>query len=902
MKNLTIDEVKKVLEYYDDENLKGVSEILEDSSFDVNLDDLTYDEQEEFEKKFNSVVASKISEEDYESLMDDEEIDSYYLENIIIASNNSDLIKKSIQILKNKWNETEIKNLILATKDKDFMYETLINSSEYNIGYWNMTEILLSADGKKYDWKKYKDVTFIDLLIEKGDINLISNIIHGNSSLDNYHKKELIVATHNSKFIKECIDDDSLEWNKYDIRELIEGIDNPEYIIEILENHEIDDEVFEVKLISKTKDESYIKQKIKEEKFRLDRDKILIGSFNIELIKDCISNREIYSLSEYNIENILLEIGRKEYIEKALQDTPELVEDMLKSTKEYIINAIKDNEDVRQIAGEKIIENLNDEEITERVIEDEELSWNTNEVYRLLISTGESNLIKKIIQSGKYEFNYSQTTSLIVAIGMQDENSIKDILKTGKIGVNKLSILQRLGNEKLIEEFMEDEEFEWDTNAYDLKNFLITTHNPKYIKKFLKSDKYEWSLGAKAELSFATEDKDIIFNFIIDNHYSGDSRVIPIIDGISDEEKLVLFKAIHDAGLKEYIFEYVKTKGIEYFNDNIEYIMKLEGVEEQDVPYKKDCILKMYENNNEILGTIDYKILDPKYIDRLGLDKINQISCYQGVQKQVLELSESQLRVFSQCIENCDNARWTPLAQMFLQNSSQFNELIDNIAKTEEGKIDFKKINIIIQDENIFQIKNLEEVENFEQIRKEKCDEWIRSDDIEKKKLAVLEKIYGQSLEYSKTLITKFGNDIDLIQDGELKDYIKSINAIIELEDVKVIEEIYEKCQEVENIDKINIEEELKSEYAKLFNEDLFTLDQAKQIEEGIYDAGTDFKIILTALSPFVDNTRKINNYKDDWNRPEIASQHFCASYVRNDMIGTAPVYNICYRIFSYVE
>ena len=65
------------------------------------------------------------------------------------------------------------------------------------------------------------------------------------------------------------------------------------------------------------------------------------------------------------------------------------------------------------------------------------------------------------------------------------------------------------------------------------------------------------------------------------------------------------------------------------------------------------------------------------------------------------------------------------------------------------------------------------------------------------------------------------------------------------------------------------------------------------QDEENLYSAGTNFKMIITSVAPFVYN--EIENYKKDWNRPSIGSQHFCASYIRNDMLGHAIIPHVCY-------
>lgn len=51
--------------------------------------------------------------------------------------------------------------------------------------------------------------------------------------------------------------------------------------------------------------------------------------------------------------------------------------------------------------------------------------------------------------------------------------------------------------------------------------------------------------------------------------------------------------------------------------------------------------------------------------------------------------------------------------------------------------------------------------------------------------------------------------------------------------------------------------------------------------------------MIITSVAAYCRNQPK--NYKEDWNRSSMFSQHFCASYIRNDMMGHAPIPHICY-------
>ena len=60
----------------------------------------------------------------------------------------------------------------------------------------------------------------------------------------------------------------------------------------------------------------------------------------------------------------------------------------------------------------------------------------------------------------------------------------------------------------------------------------------------------------------------------------------------------------------------------------------------------------LYKKNNEVMNNIDIRLLQEKYIQTLGEDKINYISCYSNIQEQILILDDSQYEVFQRCINN----------------------------------------------------------------------------------------------------------------------------------------------------------------------------------------------------------------------------------------------------------
>lgn len=172
------------------------------------------------------------------------------------------------------------------------------------------------------------------------------------------------------------------------------------------------------------------------------------------------------------------------------------------------------------------------------------------------------------------------------------------------------------------------------------------------------------------------------------------------------------------------------------------------------------------------------------------------------------------------------------------------------------------------------------------------------SSTIDQKIEAVVQKIFRHDLSYAWKMIDKYGYDIDNIDDCDMKDYIKTlklINESIDLDETD-LHEIFEQC-DFADIDKVSAERELKREFCKKYLEDLYAPKESDRQAgtTNIYEAGTSFKIIMTSVSPFSDSKRTIENYKTDWNRPVISTQHFCASYIRNDMISTPPIPHICY-------
>ncbi len=94
----------------------------------------------------------------------------------------------------------------------------------------------------------------------------------------------------------------------------------------------------------------------------------------------------------------------------------------------------------------------------------------------------------------------------------------------------------------------------------------------------------------------------------------------------------------------------------------------------------------------------------------------------------------------------------------------------------------------------------------------------------------------------------------------------------------------------------ITFENELRKEFARSLNNDIFKLENKTYSEvDGVkvYDAGIDFKLIVTAIGAYQGKFQNQDNYSDYWNSPYIRSHGNCCSLIGNNNLSMAKVKNI---------
>lgn len=518
------------------------------------------------------------------------------------------------------------------------------------------------------------------------------------------------------------------------------------------------------------------------------------------------------------------------------------------------------------------------------------------DIIQIAMEINDTVYIKELIENRKKYINDEDEKIAIafLIINMNDETYSKSVIENReKYGLEskELSYIAGALNDKnYIKKIIENKE-KYGIESCDIIYVIEELRDNYFTKKVIQNyKKYKIDSSDVVKLISSLYDYDYIKKIIVEykKYELNNSNIAYLLYRIPEEKRIEFLKISDKESIRLYRQQYASSKFIK------KYIDEFIKLEENNID--KDILLKMSEKNEDVLKT-DFKILAKKYIDLLGIDIVNQIACYQDIINNVVSLNDNELKLLSKLlnlyISKTKNYEWTNLANILIDNLESYEELIENLNKMEY--INIGRLIPILIHKNTFNIRSIEDIENFQKIKRKKCEELINSQNIKEKQESILLKIYGQNIQEAEKFVRKFGEDIDKIQDEELKKYIKNLIKILEINNSDELNKLYEQIKEEKIVNPLLIEKRLKIEYWKLYNNDLFKIKDAIKLqdEENLYSAGTNFKMIITFVAPFVYN--EIENYKKDWNRPSIGSQHFCASYIRNDMLGHAIIPHVCY-------
>lgn len=248
-------------------------------------------------------------------------------------------------------------------------------------------------------------------------------------------------------------------------------------------------------------------------------------------------------------------------------------------------------------------------------------------------------------------------------------------------------------------------------------------------------------------------------------------------------------------------------------------------------------------------------------------------------QKKVMELSESNLRIISNIISYASkyNQDWVPLCAEFyhLLKNNEYSNLIDEINNSViDGSLIENLLFISKNSGNYFDIYSIDDLKKLDSIRLEKNNS---NGDTYDPNVILLNK-YGISYDKAYNLYKRYGKDVLKLSESNEKDFLLDIKNIIEGKGTERV--VYGDKSFIINIDSI-----LRNYFSKEYNDSFYKLDENKRLgtidNVAIYDAGVDFNMCIYSYGMATDYPIP-QNYKDDWNRPNISTDYMCNSIINS--------------------
>lgn len=345
----------------------------------------------------------------------------------------------------------------------------------------------------------------------------------------------------------------------------------------------------------------------------------------------------------------------------------------------------------------------------------------------------------------------------------------------------------------------------------------------------------------------------------------------------------------------------------------------------------KELLKELLTRNNNLLETLDIRMLDKEFVNLFGKTKLERIITSEFSQRNILELSKEELQTY---------------AYLLNYNLVDFNERIGNLSifscknlnleelQSLSEKDRLKAISILLSNSE-FSLHNLSDLNDYYEKRKEMCKQIIdnpkiveeeyeksmnseeeisffpfgllyemqKLSDLDRIRYGIIETKYGMSLEKAKILCNAFGNDIEKIEQSEDTRIIKELKAILEDDNLDSLKQINLDEDYANYEGTINIVSNLRNAYLHKYQETLYQVNEedyigtqrvktkGKKSDVKIYNVlgenndRADFNMILTSLGGIYSLNHNYDDLKADWDRADKNHTISC-SYIGNDFLG----------------
>ena len=360
---------------------------------------------------------------------------------------------------------------------------------------------------------------------------------------------------------------------------------------------------------------------------------------------------------------------------------------------------------------------------------------------------------------------------------------------------------------------------------------------------------------------------------------------------------------------------------------DIDLVLRKYFDNDDEFEYAKSKFIEISKKNYVYMSKANIKLLRRDFCSKFDEEYLDEILLYPDIQEKIIKIADDSQKIdivsnlLNLFVKEYGKTRWNVFFEKIVDRiiSDEYASIINVSSLINETNIE--KLYGLLKQDNDFCIQSEVELANFDHIKSDICDKLIRGEelsekykkinsltDLERRQYAILQKIYGIDIVDAKRLLNFYGTDIENLKSDNYKTqvckkFIKSISYILNETNINVLTDLYNMDMALEkiSINTIMIEQELQSAYMREYNEVLFNpLEDGKIIKkDGIItyiDAGVDFNILMTSVAAYY--MKKIDDYKTSWSN----TIDFCGSFIRNDMLGTAQIPNVCFGFSSMDE
>lgn len=452
------------------------------------------------------------------------------------------------------------------------------------------------------------------------------------------------------------------------------------------------------------------------------------------------------------------------------------------------------------------------------------------------------------------------------------------------------------------------------------------------LKELIKIDK-KWIKIAQV----GTIPKDILISALKDEELN----IVPDINDLSYFDDDVLNVLLENARSGRYEISDIEkmlrsTLNSKFINSNFFKVMT-KGLCDKlgvDIDFFNYHINRALRINDEFLNTIKLEFLGPRFhklYEKNGYEKLYVLAMYPDIQNFIIsianpkkedgtidiELGNKKIELLAKMLEksiigkdNKEHKEWTSYYNRVLHSFYENPKLYDYMAE-HMNELDDKMLERLVTHSlgrHMFEIKSIDDLKNYEQIRNNWIEECMKSDSPQVVKDGVLEKIFGISYETAKSLYKSYIVGIKKSPElfpKDIVDFYMTLDIIFTEENLDILKTVAKNIKRKEDlteIDFVHFKTILRSIYVEKFNETLYTTEGKKEDEiyAGVkmYKAGGEngdkpFNISLHSLGAYLNDLNPTGSefsFKESWNRPKMSYHGICTSYVANNNMGIAPV------------